>query len=128
MNLAIDTNRYTDFCRGDVGAVQALEQATAIYIPLIVLAELRAGFIVGTRAAENQAVLEQFLEKPGVQTLIPDEQTTRHYAELYRQLRQQATPIPTNDLWIAALVVQHGLTLYSRDTHFDHLAQIPRLT
>src|SRR5437773_7861031 len=98
MNLAIDTNRYTDFCRGDVGAVQALEQATAIYIPLIVLAELRAGFIVGTRPAENDGVLEQFLEKPGVQTLSPDEQMTRHYAESDRHLRQQATPIPTNDL------------------------------
>jgi tRNA(fMet)-specific endonuclease VapC len=126
MNLAIDTNRSTDFCRGDVAVVQTLEQVTAIFVPLIVLAELRAGFLAGTRAAANEQVLQQFLLRPGVRVLTPDEPTTHHYAALYRQLRQQATPIPTNDLWIAALVIQHGLTLYSRDAHFHHLQQVPR--
>ena len=46
---------------------------------------------------------------------------------LYRQLRAAGTPIPTNDIWIAALVVQHDLTLFSRDAHFDALPQIPRV-
>jgi predicted nucleic acid-binding protein len=127
MNLAIDTNRYTDFCRGDAAVVQVLERAAAVFLPLIVVGELRAGFLAGTRAQENERVLQQFLQRPGIQLLIPDEATTHQYAALYRQLRQQATPIPTNDLWIAALVSQYGLTLYSRDTHFDRLPQIPRL-
>ena len=126
MNLAIDTNRYTDFCRGDPAVVQALERATSISMPVIVLGELRAGFLAGTRAQANEQVLQQFLQKPGVGVLTVDEETTHHYAALYLRLRQQATPIPVNDLWIAALVVQHGLTLYSRDGHFDHLPQIPR--
>lgn len=43
------------------------------------------------------------------------------------ELRTQGTPIPTNDLWIAALVVEHGLTLYTRDRHFEHLPQLPLL-
>ena len=61
-----------------------------------------------------------------VRLLVPDEQTTHHYAAVFRQLRQQGTPIPTNDVWIAALVIQHGLVLSSRDAHFDHLPQILR--
>ena len=50
-----------------------------------------------------------------------------HYAHLFYQLRQQGTPIPTNDIWIAALTVEHGLALFSRDSHFDHLPQLARL-
>jgi predicted nucleic acid-binding protein len=55
------------------------------------------------------------------------EQTTRHYATVYRQLRGQGTPIPTNDLWITALVLQHELVLCDRDAHFDNLPQITRI-
>jgi predicted nucleic acid-binding protein len=69
-------------------------------------------------------VLRRFLAKPGVQVVWADEATTRSYASLHRQLRAQGTPIPTNDLWIAALVVQHDLVLYSRERHFDALPQI----
>jgi predicted nucleic acid-binding protein len=69
-------------------------------------------------------VLQRFLTKPGVAMLFPDEGTTRVYAALYRQLRGQGTPIPTSDIWIAAQVVQHGLTLATRDQHFHHLPQI----
>jgi len=53
--------------------------------------------------------------------------TTHHHARLFRQLRVQGKPIPTNDLWTAALVVQHDLHLFARDAHFDALPQIPRL-
>jgi predicted nucleic acid-binding protein len=64
--------------------------------------------------------------KPGVQLLYADEQTTHHYASVYRQLREQGTPIPTNDMWVAALVLQHDLVLFARDRHFDHLPQLLR--
>jgi tRNA(fMet)-specific endonuclease VapC len=59
--------------------------------------------------------------------VFADEDTTHHHARLFHQLRRQGTPIPTNDLWIAALVVQHELHLFAHDAHFDHLLQIPRL-
>jgi tRNA(fMet)-specific endonuclease VapC len=72
-------------------------------------------------------VLQRFLGKSGVAVLMPTEATIQCYASLYRQLREQGTPIPTHDIWIAALVVEHGLTLYSRDTHFDHLPQLDRV-
>lgn len=127
MRLALDTNRYVDFARGDKLVVAALECADEILVPLIVLGELRAGFASGARAAVNEGGLRRFLLRPGVDVLIMDEQTTHHYSAVFRQLRQQGTPIPTNDMWIAALTLQHDLMLYSRDQHFDHLPQLLRL-
>ena len=123
--LALDTNRYTDFVRGVPDVVRELEQAPQVYFPFVVLAELRSGFLRGSRPQQNEQTLQQFLGRPGVQILYPDEQTTRHYADLYVQLRRQGTPIPQNDLWIAALVIQHSLTLYARDAHFDAAVALP---
>ena len=105
----------------------SLRPAEAVYMPLPVLAELRAGFLSGSRAEHNEGKLRRFLSKPGVAVLLPDEQTTRHYAAVYFHLRRQGTPIPVNDMWIAALVIQHGLALYTRDAHFNHLPQIARI-
>jgi tRNA(fMet)-specific endonuclease VapC len=127
MKVALDTNRYVDFAGGDEQVLAVLEAADEILVPLIVLAELRAGFAVGARGARNEGSLRRFLMRPGVSVLSPDEQTTLHYANVYRQLRHQGTPIPTNDIWIAALVLQHGLVLCARDAHFSHLPQIPRV-
>ena len=126
MRVALDTNRYVDFCRGLPEARDVLQKADRIFIPLIVLGELRSGFLVGTRGPENEQVLNRFLSSPRVAVLCPDEETTHHYARLFRQLRTQGTPIPTNDLWLAALVSQHQLWLYARDRHFDHLPQLAR--
>jgi tRNA(fMet)-specific endonuclease VapC len=125
--LAFDTNRYRDFSAGEPDAVELLQTADRVYLPFIVLAELRAGFRHGTKARANENLLSRFLDQPRVERLFPDEQTTFRYAELYAQLRRQGTPIPINDLWIAALVSQHGLTLCTRDQHFRHLPQIPTL-
>ena len=127
MRIAIDTNRYVDFARGLAEAVSRLRAVDRILVPLIVLGELRAGFLGGSRAPDNEANLVRFLNSPRVDVLLADEETTHHYARLFHQLRRQGTPIPANDVWIAALVVQHQLYLFARDDHFDHLPQIPRL-
>ncbi len=127
MKLALDSNRYTDLCRGAASVVETIERADEVWLPFIVLGELRAGFAAGTQAADNEAALRRFLMKPGVGLLYADEQTTHHYAAVYRQLRKQGTPIPTNDMWIAALVLQHSLVLFARDRHFESLPQLTRL-
>jgi tRNA(fMet)-specific endonuclease VapC len=127
VRLALDTNRYADLCRGTARVVETVESADEVWLPFIVLGKLRAGFAVGTQGPHNEAVLRRFLLKPGVGVLYADEQTTHHYANLYRQLRNRGTPIPTDDMWIAALVLQHSLTLYDRDAHFDALPQLTRL-
>jgi len=127
VRLALDTSRYTDLCRGDASVVQMVELADEVWLPFIVLGELRAGFAVGSQGPRYEAVVRRFLLKPGVSVLYADEQTTHHYGTVYRQLRKQGTPIPTNDMWIAALVLQHSLVLCARDTHFDALPQLPRV-
>ena len=127
MNLLLDTNRYCDFCKGDADAVKTLQRARNIYIPLVVLAELRAGFLCGTLSRKNEKTLTLFLNSERVQVLIPDEDTTHHYARVFAQLRLMGKPIPTNDIWIAALAVQHDLILFSRDGHFDLLPQVARV-
>ena len=126
VKIALDTNRYTDLCRGDASVVAFVEQATEVWLPFIVLGELRAGFAVGSQGPRNEAVLRRFLMKPGVGVVYANEQTTHHNANVYRQLRKQGTPIPTNDMWIAALVLEHSLVLFARDAHFDVLPQLAR--
>jgi tRNA(fMet)-specific endonuclease VapC len=125
--VALDTNRYVDLCKGVVETIALLEQADAIMLPFVVLGELRAGFAHGRRQAENERGLRRFLMKEDVRVLFADDQTTHHYASVFRQLRRQGTPIPTNDMWLAALVLQHNLVLHGRDKHFDHLPQVVRV-
>jgi len=127
MRLALDTNRYVDFARNVPEALERIREADQIFMAFVVLAELRAGFLCGSRQAENERTLARFLDSPRCLILQPDEDTTHHYARLFRQLRLQGTPIPTNDLWLAALVVQHNLRLFARDQHFDVLPQLMRV-
>jgi tRNA(fMet)-specific endonuclease VapC len=127
LRLALDTNRYADLARGDAALRDLLERAEAIFLPFVVLAELRAGFQGGGRAQQNERSLVRFLQQPGVEILWPSEATTRIWASLFLQLRRAGTPIPMNDLWIAAQVVEHDLALATRDAHFRHLPQLPLL-
>ena len=127
MRVALDTNRYVDLCKGVAETVALLEAAEVVVMPFVVLAELRAGFAHGRRQVENERILRRFLLTEGVAVSFADDQTTHHYASLYRQLRKQGTPIPTNDLWLAALVLQHNLALHARDAHFEHLPQLVRV-
>ena len=124
MNVALDTNAYRDFMRGVVERVEIVRTVQAVVLPLIVLGELRAGFAAGDRESSNAANLQRFLASPRVSVLPADEQTTHHYARLHRQLRDRGRPIPTNDLWIAALVVQHDLVLCTSDRHFRQIPQL----
>lgn len=127
MRVALDTNRYVDFAKGVPEAVERISKSKRVFVPVVTLAELRAGFSCGTKCAENERRLIEFVDSARVEILHIDEGTTHHYASLFRQLRRQGTPIPTNDIWMAALVIQNGLRLYARDAHFDHLPQLPRV-
>lgn len=127
MRVALDTNRYVDLCNGVGETMTIVARAEVVMVPFVVLAELRAGFAQGKRQADNELTLRRFLLKDGVNSLFADDQTTHHYGALYRQLRKQGTPIPTNDMWLAALVLQHNLVLHARDRHFDQLPQLMRI-
>jgi len=126
LRIALDTNRYTDYVTGIAAGQDAVVRAAEVYLPFVVLAELRGGYRLGKRCQENERVLAEFLRTPRVQVLFADEHTTHVYAELYADLRRAGTPIPTSDLWIAALAIQHDLALFSRDRHFDAVPRLPR--
>ena len=90
MRVALDTNRYVDLCKGVAETLALLEEAEAILLPFVVVGELRAGFAHGRRQVENERILRRFLLKDGVRVIFADEQTTHHYASVFRQLRKQA--------------------------------------
>lgn len=127
MKVALDTNAYTAFCKGDAVLRGIIEQAKTVIVPLFVLAELRSGFICGNRQNENEKNLERFLNTSRVVVHSPNEVTTYLYAQLFQQLRESGHKIPINDLWIAALVLQYDSVLVTYDYHFKYITQLPVL-
>jgi len=124
VRIALDTNRYSDLCRGDAVVTDLVVRAEEVFVPFVVVGELRSGFAAGATSRANERTLQRFLAKPGVDILLASEATTHHYAMLHLQLRARGKPIPTNDLWIAALAIEHGLALATRDAHFAHIPQL----
>ncbi len=120
-NILIDTNFYVAFKRNQQTAVEVLRQAEYIGMSTVVLGELLAGFRCGCREPENRRELDQFLDSPRVEVLGLDEETAEFYAEVFRALKFKGRPIPSNDLWIAASSLRHGLALSSFDEHFRHI-------
>jgi len=127
VKLALDTNAYRLVMEGEAKAVVLARTAERVLMPVPVLAELRFGFMNGTKGRENEAHLVRFLDRPRVAVLGCDEETAIRYAELKLQLKKQGTPIPINDVWIAALVLQHQATLFTRDSDFERVPQLPRV-
>jgi predicted nucleic acid-binding protein len=124
VRVALDTNRLTDLLRGDAALADRLAACEEVRIPLIVLAEIMAGFCGGTQLHRNEALLRRFLAKSTVSILLPGRETVERYARLFVQLKRAGTPVPDNDLWIAALVLEHDLTLITRDRHFGCIPQL----
>ncbi len=83
MRIALDTSCYIGFCRGNEDVVRVIQEAERLFLPLMVLAQLRAGFLCGSQLHKNEATLTLFLNSPRVEVLDPDEQTTHHYARLF---------------------------------------------
>ncbi len=123
-NLCLDTNTYSAFLAGKAAAVKRISQADHIWLPAPVLGELRAGFAKGSKAAANELLLQEFLASQHVHMIAIDEAVTRCYAKIFDQLRKDGSPIPTNDLWIAACVMHVGFPLYSLDAHFKQVQEI----
>jgi predicted nucleic acid-binding protein len=109
---------------GDPAVIQRFESAEEIWLPLIALGELYAGFELGDRKDQNEEQLSDFLSQPTVDVLYPNEDTALQHGEIFAHLRRQGTPIPTNDIWIAGLALQYDLTLDTRD---DHIKRVPGL-
>ena len=116
--LLIDTNIYSYALRGDDDVVEVLRKAEEIGFSVISIGELLFGFKGGGREQENREELENFLDSPRVVVYSVNEDTSEFYAEILNNLRGIGRPVPTNDIWIAALASQHGYILFSNDSHF----------
>ena len=120
----LDTSAYAAFCRDYGDAKAAVREASELCMSPIVLGELRAGFLKGTRRAANERSLERFLASPRCNVLVIDEETAHRYALIHDYLRRAGTPVSPNDLWIAASAAQHGLTVVTLNGDFDRVPQV----
>ena len=124
MRIALDTSGYSAFMRGHEGLVDILQRAEEIVLSIVMLGELLAGFRRGTHLRENLERLDRFRASPRVRTVALDEETADRYAEIVAHLRRAGTPIPTNDVWIAASAMRFGLRVVTTDPHFEKVPQV----
>lgn len=117
--ILADTNAYAAFKKNEAAAVAAFRSVEYIGINIIVLGELFSGFKGGSKEAQNRRELEQFLASPRVDVVLPDEETAEFYAKIYWDLKKKGKPVPTNDIWVAASAMRHGLSLFTYDDHFN---------
>ena len=120
--LLIDTNIYSYALKGDGDVVDVLRKAEEIGFSVISIGELLSGFKGGGREQINREELETFLDSPRVVVYSVNEDTSEFYAEILHNLRKIGKPVPTNDIWIAAVAFQNGLQLFTKDTHFKTIA------
>lgn len=119
--LAIDTNVYCNAMRGEPESVKWLRQAERIVLPVVVFGELMAGFKGGTRERANKEQLAAFATTERVQVAPITSETAEFYSLVLHQLKRKGTPIPTNEIWIAAIAMEHGASLATSDDHFSEV-------
>ena len=123
--MILDTNGLSAVAEGDSALEPILRKAAQVAIPVIVMGEYRCGISRSRDRAHYERWLAESL--PKFRILEVDEQTTISYSTVRTELRKAGTPIPSNDIWIAALCRQHSLPLLSRDRHFDAVSGITRV-
>lgn len=122
--VILDTNGYSKLLKGD-GMVQAeIEEALSVYLPVIVIGELFAGFKNGLHETKNKQLLEKFMLKPSVIVISVTEETAGIYSQIVHLLRKQGTPIPVNDVWIASCAIEVGAVIITYDEHFSKIPGI----
>ena len=126
MGLIFDTNALLALAEGDPAAVQQATRVHQIVIPVVVLGEYRFGIVRSRHRREYERWLEDLLA--GARVLDITEPTTTAYAEIRAELKSSGKPIPSNDVWIAALCRQHALPVLTRDKHFDLVPELTRVT
>ncbi len=122
--LILDTSAYSHLRSGHTAVLDCMADAAVVVVPAVVLGELAAGFTLGRRAEENRRVLAEFLAEPFVSVLEVTAATSRHYARIFAALRRGGTPIPLNDVWIAAATMECGGHLLTFDTDFQRITDL----
>ena len=123
-SFCLDTSAYSNFRRGNEEVAALLDRAELVGVPTVALGELRTGFLLGNKQQRNETELQTFLDNPVVEVVSVDSETSRHYAEIVAELRRAGTPVPTNDIWIAAIAARSGTTVLTCDDHFERIGRV----
>ena len=123
--MILDTNGVSALAEGESALESILRRANRVAIPVIVVGEYRYGISRSREQKRYEEWLTEYL--PKFLILDIDERTTVPYAAIRSELKRAGTPIPSNDVWIAALCRQHSLPLLTRDRHFDAVPGIRRI-
>ena len=121
MKILLDTNAYSELRRGHPGVADWVRRSEQVGMSLIVVGELIYGFYRGSRLKQNLHDLNRFLDSPFVSILPMTMVTADRFGRIALQLRNKGTPIPTNDIWIAAQAQEMGADLLSFDLHFKKI-------
>ena len=119
--LILDTNAYNLYIAGESAILDAIRQTDIVFMSIFVLGELLYGFKRGTRERENRLLLQKFLGGAKSRILEGTGATSEHYGSLKAHLKKNGTPIPLNDIWIAAQALETGSMLVTFDSHFEHI-------
>ncbi|GMV15617.1 MAG: hypothetical protein AMXMBFR56_38410 [Polyangiaceae bacterium] len=122
--ICLDTSAYSHFKRGTPSAVEVIDSAEWVGVPAVVLGELRTGFALGRKAQQNESELLAFLRNPVVEVLDVDDSASRVYADIVTALRKAGRPLPTNDIWIAAVAAREGAAVVTFEAHFRSIQRI----
>ena len=124
--ILLDTNAYTAFLTGNEHLLNALTEAETAFFSVIVIGELYAGFCGGNRLKENKTLLARFLQKSNVRVLDVTAETGEVFGQIKNELQKAGTPIPLNDIWLAAQAMETGSVIVSFDAHFDQVSGLRR--
>ena len=120
--IILDTNAYTRLLAGDEDVLDMISTADTLYMSIFVLGELYAGFAGGSKEQENREILNHFLLKPTVKILNATSETAEVFGMVKSKLKTAGTPLPVNDLWIAAHAIETGSTIITFDKHFKKIS------
>ena len=119
--IVLDTNAYTRLLAGDENILDVVASTETVFMSIFVLGELHAGFLGGNKERENRDVLDRFLLKPSVKILNATIETAEVFGSIKNSLTLAGTPLPINDVWIAAHGVETGSIIITYDTHFKRV-------
>jgi tRNA(fMet)-specific endonuclease VapC len=116
--IVLDTSAYSRLRTGDPQILSLLAHAPHAYLPVIAIGELEAAFARGSKRSQNRALLEEFIAEPFVHVVDVDRATADRYGELVKALLDAGTPMPTNDVWMAATAAGTDGQLVTFDRDF----------
>lgn len=123
----LDSSAYSRFKLGEAAVTELIDSAFYVCLPSIAVGELLAAFRLGAHERRNMTELWDFLADPAADVLDVDVHVAERYSLIYADLRRSGTPIPTNDMWIAATASANGMTILTFDDHFNAIPDVPSL-